>query len=157
MLEMSKRSKSIFVLLAFTRSVKRVPMAADGDSVQPHAPIYVLVANVAGGLPDLIVQLIAQQPDMVLVGQARSEIELLLATAKRVDVLVMSAGQTTSLPGICSHLLGEFPDLRILALADGEQAATLYWLGLRQEHLDLVELTALIDGIRQAYRINPTI
>jgi hypothetical protein len=131
-------------------------MAADGDSVQPHAPIYVLVVNVAGALPDLIVQLIAQQPDMVLVGQALSEIELLLATAMRVDVLVMSAGQTAPLPGICSHLLAEFPDLRILVLADGEQAATLYWLGLRQERLDLVEPTALIDGIRQAYRINPT-
>src|SRR3954451_4689199 len=108
MLEMSTRSKSVVLLAAMP---EEVPMATDDASMQPQAAIYVLVDNTAGRLPELIGQLIAQQPDMVLVGHVHSQIELLLTTAKRVDVLVISAGPTTALPAVCSHLLGEFPDL----------------------------------------------
>ena len=131
-------------------------MAAGDIPAERRVPIYVLVASVAGMLPKPVVQLIAQQPDMVLVGHAQSQIELLLAAEKGIDVLVLGAEHATPLPGICSHLLGEFPDLRILVLAPGDEAATLYWLGLRQQRLRQSAPMTVIEGIRKAYHINPT-
>jgi DNA-binding NarL/FixJ family response regulator len=132
-------------------------MAAGDASVEPHAPIHVLVANIAGTLPEHVVQLIAQQPDMRLVGQAESQIELLLAAANAIDVLVLIEEQATPLPGICSHLLAEFPDLRILVVSSSDEAATLYWLGLRRQHLRRVRPAALVEGIRHVFHVNPTV
>jgi DNA-binding NarL/FixJ family response regulator len=132
-------------------------MAADDASVEPRAPIHVLVANIAGTLPKHVVQLIARQPDMRLVGQAESQIELLLAAANTIDVLVLLEEQAAPLPSICSHLLGEFPNLRILVVSASGEAATLYWLGLRRQYLRRLGPAALVESIRHVFHVNPTL
>src|SRR5919199_6098888 len=113
----------------------RPPMASGSPSVPPITPIRVIVGTLTGTIAEPMVALISEQPDMVLITQTQGAAELLMAVTSEVDVLVLSARQTTPLPGICSHLLGEFPDLRIVVLACLDDPVMVYWLGVRQQAL----------------------
>jgi len=62
-------------------------------------------------------QALVQQPDMVLVGeQGRRGVGLLLEVRTSNPHAVVLAVENGDLPGECSHLLGEFPDLKVIAL-----------------------------------------
>jgi hypothetical protein len=87
----------------------------------------------------------------------QGQIDLLLGVAEGVDVLVLYTPRGVQLPGICTHLLAEFPDLRIIVLAPEKHAARLYWLGLRQQRIKDATAEELLASIRQAYALNPTI
>jgi hypothetical protein len=82
-------------------------------------------------------------------------VSLLVKAGLDVDVLVMSALQVYPLPGVCSHLLSEYPDLRILVLSPSGDAAMLYWRGLRRQELTPISQQTLLDGIRWAHALNP--
>src|SRR4051812_10848720 len=112
----------------------RCPMGRETEPEGQTHPIRVLVADFSRTLPLHAVEMIRQQPDMVVVEQARDRVAL-LAASRRADVVLLSAGQTAPPPGICSHLLSEFPCLRILVYAAGGGA--LYWFGLRHDHSDI--------------------
>ena len=130
-------------------------MSQDGSTIQPPV-IRVLVANLPVSLFERVMSLAVQQPDIVLVGQVQDPVELLMAVGSGVDVLILGAPQADPMPGICSHLLSEYPDLRILVLASTGEAAILYWLGLRRQQLHPLSAAALLSGIRHAYSLNAT-
>jgi hypothetical protein len=132
----------------------KVPVVSDHDAESRSTIIRVLAANLSAVLIGLAVQLIAQQPDMVLVGQVHGSIDLLVAVGHGVDVLILGAPQVYPMPAICSHLLNEYPDLRILVVTSTGEAAMLYWLGLRRQQLSAVSAVALISSIRHAYALN---
>ena len=122
---------------------------------EQRVPMRVLLANLSGVVAQLVAQLIQQQPDMVLVGPVHGDMELLMAVGEGADVVVLGATHTDEPPGICSHLLCEFPFLRILLLKSSGDTATLYWLGLRNQRLKTVTDTSLLTTIRRAYTLNP--
>lgn len=122
---------------------------------EQRAPVRVLLANLSGVVAQLVAQLIQQQPDMVLVGPVHGDMELLMAVGDGADVVVLGTTHTDEPPGICSHLLCEFPFLRILLLKSSGDTATLYWLGLRNQRLKTVTDTSLLTTIRRAYTLNP--
>lgn len=119
--------------------------------------IRVLIAHMQGTLAPQIVQHILEQPDMLLVGQIQNQINLLLAIDMGVDVLLMTSSDVIQLPGIGTHLLSEYPHLRIIVIESGQAMAMMYWLGLRQRELSVVSTETLLDDIRYAFVLNPVI
>lgn len=117
--------------------------------------IRVLLADLPGVMSDLLSDVIRGQPDMTLVGMAQDGIDLLVAAGQGVDVVIMGASQLSPPPGICTHLLSEYPDLRILVLAQSGDQAALYWLGLRRQRVHVLSAQTLMTNIRRVYRINP--
>jgi hypothetical protein len=118
--------------------------------------IQILLASLPVVLEELVAQLIQQQPDMQLVGHVQGEVELLLAVRHDLDVLILGAPTAQPLPGICTHLLGEYPGLKIVVITASGDLAVLYWLGLRHHQLRTVSLATLPGSIRHAYTLNPT-
>lgn len=129
--------------------------AAEDPDREANAPIRVLVASLSGILLELITNLLQQQPDMQLVGVVQGQVNILLA-ATGVDVLILGAPQVAPLPGICSHLLSEFPHLKILVVTPNGEAARVYWLGLRRQRLGPLSAARLVTEIRLAYAVDPT-
>ena len=130
--------------------------AADGPD-EVGAVICVVVSDLTGVLGELVIQLIEQQPDMVLAQQTSGVLDLLQVMGPDVDVLILGAAEVHPPPGICSHLLQEYPHLRILVLAQNGGDAALYWLGLRRERIGNVSSGSLAHTIRRAYTLNATV
>ena len=119
-------------------------------------PIRVLIDNIPHNIVQPLLQFIRAEPDMLLVAQVRGNASILLAVATGVDVLILGAHASYSPPGICSHLLSEFPDLRILVLSLSGGPAIGYWRGLRSESLNLTTPTMLVQMLRRLQMLNPT-
>jgi DNA-binding NarL/FixJ family response regulator len=62
-----------------------------------------------------------QADDMEVVGEADDPIDLMLLVQETgADVLIQSWGDGGRMPAICSHLLSEYPDLRIVGVSQDE-------------------------------------
>lgn len=113
---------------------------------------------VVGNMPEVLLQVVAQsirdQPDMVLVREARGNIEVLQAARDAVDLVVLGAEQVSPCPGICSHLLSEFPHLKILVMTYSGDAARTYWLGLRQRKVSTTSMDRLLRALRQLHQVD---
>jgi hypothetical protein len=71
-----------------------------------------------------------------------------------VDVAILGSETVAECPGICSHLLSEYPHLKIVLLSHSENAARAYWLGLRQQAVDADSMQALLRGVRSVNQID---
>lgn len=116
--------------------------------------IRVVIANMPEVLLQLVAQAIQEQPDMVLVGQARDNLEVLQAAQNDVDLIILGAQTLSPCPGICSHLLSEFPHLKILVMAHSSDIARAYWLGLRQRKVAATSMSVLLRNIRQLHQLD---
>lgn len=92
--------------------------------------IRVIVANMPEVMLRLAVQIVQAQPDMRVVHVAHDLVELLAAT-KNADLVLMGAKVVYPAPGVVSHLLSEFPFVRVIVLSPQSDLAAGYWLGLR--------------------------
>lgn len=106
-------------------------------------------------MPEMLLQILVlalrSQPDLVLVREARGNLELLQAVGDTVDLVVLGADRVSPCPGICSHLLSEFPHLKILVISNSGDAARSYWLGLRQRKASAASIDALLRDLRQLH------
>jgi hypothetical protein len=126
------------------------------DSSRTPLAIRVMVSDLPDGLRRHVEQVIASQPDMTLVataGRVVERMDLLVGVQHGVDVLVLGAPAAMPPPNICSHLLGEFPDLKILVIGEHD-GAVMYWLGLRHRRLRRISPRALLLSIRRAHAQN---
>src|SRR5690242_520866 len=128
---------------------------AGSDEPASHDSIRVLLANISGVLSELVIELLDQQPDIRIVGQVQDPVDLLVRAGEGVDVLVLGAAELDPPPGICSHLLLKYPDVRIIVLAATGEMALLLWLGLRRRRLRVVSGSTLLAFLRRAYSLNP--
>ena len=88
--------------------------------------IRVLLAGMSPGLADGFAEAIAHRPDMEVVDNTDVGVELLMAAGRTQADAVIIALDDSELPGICTHLLDERPDLIILGVtADGRHASLL--------------------------------
>ncbi|MCX7789843.1 MAG: hypothetical protein N2378_04315 [Chloroflexaceae bacterium] len=117
------------------------------------APIRVLLADVPDALAEELTALMRHEPDLYLVGRVVGGIEVLLA-AEAVDVVVIGAPDVHRLPAVVTHLLGEYPDLKILALATDGTRLAAFWRGLRRRSLGSIAMPRLPHRIREIYRID---
>src|SRR4029453_1072191 len=84
----------------------------------PVRPVRILFGTLPPSLEDDVMDLIRSQPGIEVVGAAAPPTELLLAAGSLdVDVVVVGAPPGSEPPGIASHLLDQYPHLRVLAVA----------------------------------------
>lgn len=119
-------------------------------------PIRILAANLSDVLTDLIVEMIEQQPQMRIVGQVQGQLEVLVAAQMGVDVVILGAPKVKPAPGITSHLLNEFPYIKILVLSTTEDGAMGYWLGMHRCRIDRSTMETLLNGIEELFKITPS-
>jgi DNA-binding NarL/FixJ family response regulator len=121
-----------------------------GDDV-PKRPqtIHVLVADLPKVVSEVVARLVAEEPDMILVGESHGQVETLRA-ARDVDVLVLGTRRVAPMPGLCTHLLSEYPRLTIVAMSNNGESAIVYRLGLRRRSLRRVTVGTVLRSLRCA-------
>lgn len=120
------------------------------------APIRILLANLSDVLANMIVEMVERHPQMRMVGQVEGQFEVLVAVQAGVDVLVLGASNVKPAPGIVSHLLNEFPFLKIVVLSTNEDRAMGYWLGVHRCPIDRSTTDTLMTGIEALYKLTPS-
>ena len=128
-----------------------------GTETISSSPIRILLANLSGIMRQMIANLIQAQPDMVLVGEVDGQIEVLYAALKGVDIVIIGSSQLYPPPGLCSHLLNEFPELKILVYAARESAASGFWLDIRRCYIKDASGGKLVDSLRNLHLIKPSL
>lgn len=115
--------------------------------------VRVLVANGPRLMRDLVLAVLADQPDIEVVGeiQNRNNLAVTLETA-RPDVLIVGLDEVDKCMAECGFALGKYPGMRILALAPEKNRGLLYWLlvNLRSKPVESSE-----DGLLNALRESP--
>ena len=114
--------------------------------------VKILMVDVPNGLSNLLQDVIQRQENMLVVGEAFDPIDLLLTVnATDADVVIMGHPQADSMPGICTHLLAEFPILLILIVSTIDQRAFLYERKITQEEVSYSIPEDLIARVNEAY------
>ena len=105
--------------------------------------VKILMVDVPNGLSNL-------RQDVI--GEAFDPIDLLLTVNETdADVVIMGHPQADSMPGICTHLLAEFPILLILIVSTIDQRAFLYERKITQEEVSYSIPEDLIARVNEAY------
>ena len=114
--------------------------------------VKILMVDVPGSLHHLLQDVIQRQTNMLVVGEAFDPIDLLLTVNETdADVVIMGHPQAESMPGICTHLLTEFPILLILIVSTIDQRAFLYRRKITQEEVSYTIPEDLIARVNEAY------
>jgi DNA-binding NarL/FixJ family response regulator len=92
--------------------------------------IKIMIASRPKIISDVIRNMIESQPDMLLLKEVIDPIRLLYATNEtEVDVVIVTPLKMKGEPLICSHLLAEHPNLKIIVLKAEGDAAYLFQNG----------------------------
>ena len=91
----------------------------------------VLMANQPKLMRELLVEMLAEESWIEIVGEVAHEAEIRESVQKTApDLLVVTADKPGKRPAICDELLKEFPALRIIAVAARENYTVCYWASL---------------------------
>lgn len=114
--------------------------------------IRILLAELPQMLSDLLKQAAARRPDMEIVGEFTDGMSLLLAADETHADAVVLGLHDGELPGICSHLLSEYPRIKLFAVAADGGHAMLYELRPQKVPISETSPEGLLDAIRTAVR-----
>jgi DNA-binding NarL/FixJ family response regulator len=113
--------------------------------------IKVMLASRPQMLSEVIRNMIDHQLDMVMVGDVIDPIKLLFAIRETpVDVVIVTPLKANGEPKICSHLLLEYPLLKVFTLSAKAEAAYLYQSGAPKMRIDNPSGQAILSAIREA-------
>jgi len=91
----------------------------------------VLVANKPKLMRELLLETLAEQSWIEIVGEVAEEADIPHHVQKTSpDLLVVTAEEPGKRPTICDSLLHEYPELRIIAVAPHENYTVCYWASL---------------------------
>ena len=91
----------------------------------------ILVANQPKLMRELLVEMLAEESWIEIVGQVAQEAEIRESVQKTApDLLVVTADKPGKRPAICDELLREYPALHIIAVAPHENYVVCYWASL---------------------------
>lgn len=114
-------------------------------------PVSVLLAVKSHATRDYLSALIQNHKDILIVGDVVQPLEILVTVAEsKAQVVVLELPDGAQDPGICSHLLGEFPDLLILALSTNREKAILYRQKIVKKQLNRPSDRQILSAIRRA-------
>lgn len=86
--------------------------------------VRVLIAVESAMLGELLKDLIDREPNMDVVGKVSDPMDALLAVEEtQADVLIHTWPESGRMPGICEHLLNEYPDLLVIGIAPNQDRA----------------------------------
>jgi AmiR/NasT family two-component response regulator len=104
---------------------------------------------------ELVLAVIADQPDIEVIGEVHDENELAGAVEEtRPDVLILALEDANKRVAQCGFLLGRYPQMKILALAPEHNRGLFYWavVDVRTKPLESSEA-----GILSALREHPSL
>lgn len=111
--------------------------------------IRVLLAVDSPMLRELLKDRIQPQRDIEVVGEAADPVDLLLAVhATQADVVIHTWPESTT-PGICSHLLAEYPGLLVIGIPPNENRAYACHQAISTTRLPTAGLEEMLAEIRQ--------
>jgi DNA-binding NarL/FixJ family response regulator len=112
--------------------------------------VKVLLANASEAMPTGLATLLQQQSDIAVVGTVLDPVELLVTVGDtQADVVVVTLPDSGEMPGICSHLLHEYPQLLILALSSARTRACVYRQAITVEPLADMSDEGLLTAMRR--------
>jgi chemotaxis response regulator CheB len=115
--------------------------------------IRVLLVGIRGILGELIYEIVAQQPDMEVVGQLVDDRELLSATrSTRCDAVILGLTEEQVLPAACLELLEAHPGITILTVLMNGSHAFVYRLKPERSSVGDLSTATLTDAIRGTAR-----
>lgn len=117
--------------------------------------VRVLVANHPRLMRELVLAVIADQPDIEIVGEVQEESQLAEAVEDaEPDILILALEDADKRIAQCGFLLGRYPQMRILALAPEQNLGLFYWatVDVRTRPLESSEA-----GILNALRERPSL
>jgi DNA-binding NarL/FixJ family response regulator len=90
--------------------------------------IRVLVANRPRLMRELILETLADQPGIEVVGEVTDQVEISDRVNQTLpDFLVIALDEPGRRPDICETILRAHPEVRILAVASGQNRTICYW------------------------------
>jgi len=104
---------------------------------------------------ELVLAVIADQPDIEVIGELQNENELAEAVEEaQPDILILALDDADKRVAQCGFLLGRYPQMKILALAPEQNRGVLYWatVDVRTRPLESSEA-----GILSALRERPSL
>jgi AmiR/NasT family two-component response regulator len=117
--------------------------------------VRVLVANRPRLMRELVLAVIADQPDIEVIGEVHDENELAQAVEEaQPDVLILALEDANKRVVQCGFLLGRYPQMKIVALAPEQNRGLFYWavVDVRTKPLESSEA-----GILSALRDRPSL
>lgn len=113
--------------------------------------IRILMVKVPGILGEIITEVVADEPDMEIVGAVTDYNELLpAARATSADAVIIGL-EDGELPDICEKLLDERPRVVLLGVHGDGRHAFVYALRPGRVAIGDVSPADLVDGIRSAF------
>jgi DNA-binding NarL/FixJ family response regulator len=113
--------------------------------------IRVLMSGMPRILRDIVSQLVAEQPDMRVVGAFADDVGPDTLTELQPDVLVLGSGGG-NVPALCRALVQRRPALKVLAVEMDGRRTWLYEMRPHQTLIGEISPTALLDTIRAVSR-----
>ncbi|MGA9640833.1 MAG: hypothetical protein WBQ72_05515 [Terriglobales bacterium] len=117
--------------------------------------VRVLVANRPRLMRELVLAVIADQPDIEVIGEVQDENDLAEAVEEaQPDILILALDDADKRVAQCGFLLGRYPRMKILALAPEQNRGMFYWatVDVRTKPLESSEA-----GILNALRERPSL
>jgi len=112
--------------------------------------IRILLANRPPILLEVMREMVQRQEDMEVVGEILDPVGLLVAVRDlEADAVILTLKDYEE-PGLCSHLVTEYPNLIILSLAaDGKTA----FLRPPRREIKVPSEQSIVDALRDAIRV----
>ena len=117
----------------------------------PVKKIRILLANRPQMMRELVKNMINRQNDMEVVeDEVLDPLGLLMAVEEKKADAVIVAFEDSEEPGLCSHLLGEYPNLTILGLTSHGKSAFIEQLCPRRREVIDPSEASIVHALRQA-------
>lgn len=92
---------------------------------------------------------LSQEPDIEVVGEAGNPIETLLsAGSTRADVVVIDLPPARREPGLPSHLLSEYPGIKVVGVSPEGEVTVVYSVGIVRQEVQPVSAKTFSQLIR---------
>jgi len=116
--------------------------------------IKILLANRPRMMRELVRELIERQKDeeMEVVGEVLDPLDILVAVREMEADAVILAMRDSEEPGLCSHLLAEYPDLTIVGIASEGESAFIEQRTPQRQQIPEVSGANILTALRHAAR-----
>jgi chemotaxis response regulator CheB len=113
--------------------------------------VRVLVANRPRLMRELVLAVIADQPDIQVIGEVEDENQLTeMIEDAEPDILILTLDDADKRIAQCGFLLGRHPQMKIIALAPEKNRGLFYWatVDVRTKPLESSE-AGLLSALRE--------